>query len=262
MAFRSAAALVLPLSLGLSGIATAGEVKVGYAVSYLGLTIARANLVLKVENGLYSAGLGYKTTGMVKVVSDAKGEAEAKGAVVAGKIMAARYTLKSDEGADSKDVVVESEAGAVTKSSAEPPLKTVDKRVPIRPEQLKATLDPLSGAVFPTVGANPLDPAACARTVPVFDGWTRYDIAFSHKTTRPVKAKGFSGDGLVCAARWIPVAGHRPDTAGVKFMTENKDMEVTLVPTAMGFLVPAQIRIATLGGTILITAERIDGAQD
>lgn len=257
MAFRPAAATLLPLVLAFSGAASAGEARVGYTVTYLGLTIARANLVLKVDNGLYTAGLGYKTSGMVKVVSDAKGEAEARGAVTAGKLVAAQYTLKSDEGEDSKDVLVESAAGAVTKTTAEPPLKSVEKRVPIRPEQLKATLDPLSGALFPQVGGNPLDPQACARTVPVFDGWTRYDIVFSFKKKTAVKAKGFSGDGLVCAARWVPVSGHRPDTAGVKFMTDNKDLEVTLVPTTTGFLVPAQVRVATLTGAILITADRI-----
>jgi hypothetical protein len=251
------AALASCLLVSSVAAGAAAEARVSYTISYVGFQIARANLAVKVEDGLYTAGLGYKTTGMVKVVSDAKGEAVASGAVAGGKVVGASYTLKSDEGADSKDVLVEMTGGVVGKTSAVPPLKAVEKRVPFRPEHLKGTIDPLGGALFPIVAASPLAPENCARTAPVFDGWTRYDIVFSFKKTTPLKLKGYTGDGLVCAARWVPVAGHRPDTPGTKFMGENKGLDVTLVPTATGLLVPVGITVPTLSGTIAITADRV-----
>jgi hypothetical protein len=262
MTLRPLTAAVLAIVLASPAAASASEARLGYTVTYLGFTIAKANLALKVDGGLYTLGLGFRTTGVVKVVSDAKGAVEAKGTVAGGKAVGALYTLKSEEREEAKDVRVESDNGAVRAVAAVPPLKNLETRVPILAEHKRQTTDPLSGALFPIVAAEPLAPENCARTAPVYDGWTRYDIVFSFKKKVPVKLKGYSGDGLVCAARFVPVAGHRPDARGTKFMADNKNLEVTLVPTATGFLVPSQIVIATLTGTIVITADRFAAAAD
>ena len=41
---------------------------------------------------------------------------------------------------------------------------------------------------------------------------------------------GYSGDVLVCAARYNPIAGHRTGRKSTQFMADNKDMEVWLAP--------------------------------
>jgi hypothetical protein len=255
LAVSAAALAAIPLAP--TAAAWGAEARVGYVVAYAGIPIAKANVAVKTEAGLYTVRLGYRTTGVVKVVSSAKGEAEANGAVADGRLVSASYRLKSEEGKDSKDVAVVSEGGAVKSATAVPPLKSLESRVPILPAHLKATIDPLSGLLFPAPAGDPLAPAACDRTVPVYDGWTRYDIVFSYKGTTSLKVKGYKGPGVVCAARWVPVAGHRPTAASTKFLAENKDLDVTLVPSGTGLLLPVAATIVTMSGMITIGAERV-----
>ncbi len=62
-----------------------------------------------------------------------------------------------------------------------------------------------------------------------------------------VKAdKGYAGPALVCSVYFSPVAGHVPDRAAIKYMTELKDMEVWLVPiTGTRVLVPFRFSVPT-----------------
>ena len=78
--------------------------------------------------------------------------------------------------------------------------------------------------------ADPMDPANCNRTLPIFDGATRFDVVLSYGETRSVAKPGYSGPVLVCNARYTPIAGHRPDRPGVKFMEDNREMSVWLAP--------------------------------
>ena len=76
-----------------------------------------------------------------------------------------------------------------------------------------------------------IGPAACNRTLPIFDGGVRFDITLA-----------FTGDPAgqgrrATPARWRSVRratsrspGHRPDRPATKFMTDNKEMEVWLAP--------------------------------
>ena len=68
-------------------------------------------------------------------------------------------------------------------------------------------VDPVSARLMPVVGTgDPTDAANCDRTLPIFDGWTRYDIRLEYKGAKPVKVEGFEGEAVICGARWVPVA--------------------------------------------------------
>ena len=76
-----------------------------------------------------------------------------------------------------------------------------------------------------------------------------------------VKAeKGYAGPALVCAVYFSPVAGHVPDRAAMKYMTELRDMEVWLVPVAgtrvlvpFRFSVPTPLGLGVLQATQFLT---------
>ncbi|MBP0650743.1 hypothetical protein J8J40_27220, partial [Mycobacterium tuberculosis] len=57
-----AASLCVP-TVTAAAAAPASEARLSYSVSYLGFAIAKANLAVKLQDGLYTARLGYKTTG-------------------------------------------------------------------------------------------------------------------------------------------------------------------------------------------------------
>ena len=111
---------------------------------------------------------------------------------------------------------------------------------------------------MPTQGrGEPLDPENCNRTLPVFDGATRFNVVLSYAETRPVQKPGYAGQVLVCTARYQAVAGHRPDRPGVKFMEENREMSVWLAPVeGTRVLIPLRISVLTTVGTNIIEAMR------
>ena len=71
------------------------------------------------------------------------------------------------------------------------------------------------------------------------------------------KANGYNGPVAVCAVRYVPIAGHRPDRPGTKFMAENKSMEIWLAPIELArVLMPYRISVRTMIGTTVIEASQ------
>jgi hypothetical protein len=103
-----------------------------------------------------------------------------------------------------------------------------------------------------------MSPSSCNRTIPVYDGFTRFDVVLNYSGTKQVKAVGYTGPVIVCAARYVPISGHRPNRRVTEFMAENKDMEVWLAPLSTArVLVPYKISVATLVGTTVIEAKEM-----
>ena len=91
----------------------------------------------------------------------------------------------------------------------------------------------------------------------MFDGYTRSDVTMSDVCQRKVTAKGYSGPVAMCAARYVPIAGNRPNRQVRKFMTENKVIEVRLALVgATNVLMPFRISMrATIGAAVAEASE-------
>ena len=54
-------------------------------------------------------------------------------------------------------------------------------RVPVTAAHTRGIIDPVSALLMPTQGrGEPLDPDNCNRTLPVFDGATRFNVVLSY----------------------------------------------------------------------------------
>ena len=111
--------------------------------------------------------------------------------------------------------------------------------------------------VFPVSGRGPINGAkACNRTLPVFDGYTRFNVVLRYAGVRNVRAKGYRGTAFVCKARYQPIAGHRPHRKAIRFMVANRQMEVWLAPLgASRVLAPFKIAVNTMIGVVQIRAQ-------
>jgi hypothetical protein len=235
-----------------------GQVSASYDITIGGIAFAKGNLVVKVEKEAYTARIGYRTAGVGKVVSGAKGEAMSTGSIKGDRPAAATYNLSGT--GEKKDArIVMALAGGVIKSlEQEPPLKVDPDRIPVGPQHRQGVVDPLSAVLMPVKAKDgTLGPTACDRTLPVFDGWTRYDVKLSYKSADTIQKAGYAGPSVTCAARWLPVAGHKPDKESTKFMVDNRDIEVTLVPAAeTSVLIPIRISVMTRTGLLVVDADR------
>ena len=123
----------------------------------------------------------------------------------------------------------------------------------------RGVVDPVSAFMMPGRGRIPMtDPAQCDRTIPVFDGASRFDIVLSYASTRQLDKPGYSGPVLICNARFRAVSGHRAGREAVTFMEQNRDMAVWLAPSdASRTLLPLRVEVRTQIGMSVIEAQSV-----
>jgi hypothetical protein len=270
---RCTAFLSLALAAGLalpSGEATpaqaargrapkAGEtaVTVDYGITLAGVPIGTAQVTGSVQGQRYTMDVSARLTGLVGAITGGYGSGRASGTVTARPVPAA-FALASHSASASITVRMAMARGNVVASDIAPPLVPDPERVTVSETHKRGVIDPVSALMMPAQGHGDLtDPQNCNRIIPVFDGASRFNVVLSYGETRSVQKPGYAGPVLVCKARYQPIAGHRPDRPGVKFMEENTEMSVWLAPVAGArVLLPLRIAVRTQIGLNIIEATR------
>lgn len=250
------------LCLGLWTVSAQAEaLHARYGVSLLGLPLGRAALDGEVAGQTYKIAINARLTGVASLVSSSKGAAVASGAFLRGLIVPSAYANTSANATQTRTVRVAMSGGSVKGVDISPPIDPSPERVPLTDAHTRNIVDPLSAMIMPVPGTEPImGPAACNRTIPVYDGFTRFDVTLTYVAQRQVKVKGYAGPVSVCAVRYTPIAGHR-NRKPVQFMAQNKDIEVWLAPVgANRVLVPFRISMATTIGHLNIEAEEFSAA--
>ncbi|WP_107988901.1 DUF3108 domain-containing protein [Breoghania corrubedonensis] len=230
-----------------------------YDISFSGLTFAKGELSVQLDGNAYEARVGMRTSGLVGVFVPSKSNAESTGRLRGSHVVPTRYAMISKEADLSSKVSMDMGRGDVRDLAVTPQLKNRPDRIPVTRSHRRNVVDPLSAALMPlSSGSNGLSPNACDRRIPIFDGWQRYDVQLSYRRTEDVSGRGYDGPVVVCGARWIPVAGHRPDKRSVKYMAANKHIEIWLAPVANEpLLVPYRISLRTMSGDIVVEARKL-----
>ncbi len=240
--------------------ASAAETQALYDVSFMGFGIAKGSLAIRVDRGSYAAKLHISTSGLARIISSEESYATSKGRV--GKsLVPASYELMS-RGDKVTEVVMGLAGGKIRRLKAIPELAERTDRVPVTPAHKRGVIDPLSAALVPVPASDAK--STCDRTLPIFDGWTRYDIRLTYKSTQTIDVPGYKGDAVVCGARWVPVAGHRQGNKSTAFMEANKDLEAWFVPAAAdeGLMLPYKISVKTMKGLLVVQARQFgDGSK-
>jgi hypothetical protein len=238
--------------------ASAQTLKADYSISLAGLSLGTADLSATLEGQKYSMQVGAKLTGLAGALVGGKGVATATGAVGGEKPSPATFAVSSQSSSEQRTVRMGLQGGTVAAVELNPPLDDRPDRVPIKDSHKRGILDPVSALLMPAAAkGDPTDPANCNRTLPIFDGAARFDVVLSYGETRQVEKPGYKGPVLVCNARYVPVAGHRETRSSIKFMAENRDMNVWLAPVeGSRLLMPLRISVRTTMGTSVIEANR------
>ncbi len=258
--------LVLAAALGAGALSPAearerkvapASIAVDYGIALAGLSIGTARLAGTFENAKYRVDVSATLTGLVGAITGGQGSARSAG-IIAAAPQPNTFSIATRTANSGIAVRMALAHGNVTQSEVTPPLVDMDDRVPVTPANKRGIMDPASALLMPAQASGDLtNPDNCNRTLPVFDGATRFNVVLSYGETRAVEKPGYSGPVLVCNARYQAVAGHRPDRPGVRFMEENRDMSVWLAPVeGTRMLVPMRISVRTTVGTNIIEATR------
>jgi len=244
----------LALSLATAG-ARADILRATYKVSLFGLPIGVANVNATLTPKSYAIDATAKLSGLASLIARARGASTGQGAIVDNHVVPASFATIASNAWMTRTIRMSLAANAVTGVDISPPFEEKPDRVPLTDKDKKGVVDPVGAVVVPAPADGPLvGPASCDRTIPVFDGYTRFDVRLSYVGQRDVSAKGYQGPVAVCAARYVPIAGHRNRPA-TKFMAENKDLEVWLAPIeGARVLVPFRVSARTMIGTTVIEA--------
>ncbi len=248
---------------GPGAAATADALKAHYSISLIGLPIGAAAVTGFVDPSAYRVELSTRLTGLASLLSSSKGAGTATGAIDNGRLAPASYATTSSNSTMTRTLRMAMKEGTVSGVEIMPPFDPTIPRVPVSAADRRDILDPLSAFVMQVPpGGDVVGPAACNRTLPMFDGATRFDLTLSYVGTRSVRAKGYGGPVSVCSVRFKPISGHRTDGAGTQFMADNKDIEVWLAPLGGTRTVfPFRISVMTLIGTTVIEADEFSVDQ-
>jgi len=239
------------------GAEAQGKLEARYTASLAGIPLGTGIWVIDIAPDQYTAVASGRTTGLVKLISDGSGSGGARGLVQGASMVPTSYASSTTTDRHSDEVRMTLRAGTVKDVSAEPPLIPSPERVPVTEAHRKGVTDPMSAMIIPVAGnGEVLTPDVCKRKLAIFDGRQRADLDLVFKRMDRVKAdKGYQGPVVVCTVLYNPVAGHRPERPAIKYLIEQRDMEMWLAPIAgTRVLVPFRFSVPTLFGLGVLQA--------
>lgn len=250
-----AAALLAVAAAGAAVAAGSTTLTAQYTIAISGITIGRVDVESRFTDREYAAAISGSTWGISRFVSDAQAQMAGAGRISGDRILPSSYNLDTSENGFDTRVRMAIRGGAVADVDAWPALMEAADRVPLTSRHRNGILDPI-GAFLVALDSDraPSGDKVCNRTVKVFDGWQRFDIRLSYSGTRAMTG-GYTGEVMVCSARYVPIAGHRPSRESVEYMANNKRLEVWMAPVAgTRVMIPTRILIGTQVGDLIISA--------
>lgn len=252
-----------------NSLATAARITAVYRVELAGFNLGDFKLTTTFRGDDYEMRGEGRFTILEGLVYEWRGVTASTGRVTNEGPAPAMYALNySDGGRKTERLRMTFDDRGVTGVSISPSRRPIPRTVPVTQEQLEGVLDPMSGAFLSARSENPNgDLKVCNQTVPVFDGRQRFDLVITPKRAVNVRRStpgGYAGPAVICAVKFIPIAGYQPDNPGIRLMSQTNEIEVWLIPVRnTKMYVPYRIVLPTpIGyGSALVTSIQVAGAR-
>ncbi len=240
--------------------ASAETLRAHYSISLVGLRIGDlyADGDLRPDN--YRMDVRAHLSGLATLVSNVKMALASSGVLKKGNLAPNAYATSAVNSTETRTLRMALKAGTVKAVEISPPPEFHGERVPVTEANKRNILDPTSALIMPVPAKDALvGPAACDRTLPIYDGYARFDIALHYVGQRDVSVAGYSGPVSVCSARYNPISGHLVNSRATAFMAENEGIEVWLAPIEQAHVVvPLRVAMPTMTGELEIEASEFE----
>ena len=270
MMFRSRAAQTTILATGsaLAFMAAAvgdhaqaqGNLDASYTISFARIPVGEITATVVFGDSEYAISARARAGGVMKVISvDGEGSFTTRGIIKDGHPVPTNFTSKIVSNTETSDVTMVLDEGSVRELAATPPPS--QDRVSVTAANRRSIVDPLTAVLFSTAAAGEtLSQDACRRTLPIFDGHQRYDLKLAFKRMDKVTAEnGYAGPVVVCSVSYEPIAGHRASIPLVKYLSEDREMEMALAPIAgTRLLAPFRLSVVSMLANLTIEANRFE----
>jgi hypothetical protein len=229
-----------------------------YVASLGALPIGTGVWIINVEDDHYTMTATGKAAGFLRMFGSGDGAAAVRGAIAGGHVVPSGYAISIHTRHHTDEVKMTFAGGSVREMSLVPPVTPNPRRVPITEAHKHGVIDPISAGLLPA-GPDGVGPQACRRSAAVFDGRMRFDLSLSFKRVEHVHAEhgGYDGPAVLCGVSFTPVAGHERDKFAIRYLHENRNMEVAFAPIAgTHFLAMYRIAVPTLLGPAILQATK------
>ncbi|WP_442895002.1 DUF3108 domain-containing protein [Bradyrhizobium sp. AZCC 1578] len=234
-----------------------GRLDAHYEATLAGIPVGKGSWTIEIGDDVFSASAQGGTAGLLKAFSGGTGSGASQGRIVNGALVANAYTATTTTQKKSETIRISLANGGVKDFSIDPAPPVDPGRIPVTDAHRKSVLDPMTGSLLRVPGnGEVLAPDSCRTGAGIFDGRMRYDLKLDYKRMETVKAeKGYHGPALVCAIYFNPVAGYIPDRPVIKYLANERRIEITFVPIAgTRVLVPFRMTIPTPFGLAMLEA--------
>src|SRR5262249_13914120 len=235
-----------------------GNLDASYTISFARIRVGDIAATVVFGDNEYAISARGRAGGVMKVLVDGEASFTTRGTVKDGHPVPTTFTSKIISNAEISDVTMVLDAGGVKILAAGPP--SGGERLPVDEANRQGIVDPLTAFFSAVAAGEGLSPEACRQTLPIFDGHHRYDHKLRFKRMDEVSAeKGYAGRVVVCSVAYEPIAGHRPSTPLVKYLSEGREMEVALAPVAgTRLLAPFRVSVVIMIAILVIEANRFE----
>jgi hypothetical protein len=232
-----------------------------YSVSMTGIPVGKSAWTINIGTDAYSISANGGAAGILSILMTGEGVVETSGKVHNDRLVPTSFRSNVVEEGDKIDLRMTLNDGVATTIEVEGPPPGPD-RVPVTEGDRRGVVDPLTALLIPNVGAAEAPaPASCNRTLAIFDGRRRYDLLLSFNRVDHLADKEYEGAVLMCNLILRPIAGHRVNSAIMKYIAGRRDMEIGFAPiTGTRLLAPLRLSFSTLLGTMAIRATQFESS--
>ncbi|HEX2215523.1 MAG TPA: DUF3108 domain-containing protein [Xanthobacteraceae bacterium] len=233
------------------------KLEASYRATLAGLPIGGGSWVVDIDDDQYSMTVNAQANGLLRVFAGGDGTGAIRGTINGSRVTPTSYAFSIRTKDKLDEVRMALAAGSVKRLSVEPPVRPNPKRIPLTEAHKRGVVDPVSAGLVVRLG-DTLGPESCRRTVHVFDGRHRFDLALSFKRMERVKAEqGYEGPALVCAVRYHPIGGYHEERFANQYLAKSRDIEIWYAPIAgTRFLAAYRIALPTAIGQAVLQATR------
>jgi hypothetical protein len=232
MSFRSAfAALSCAAAaiFGTAGIASA-DVKFNseYVITVRGVTVAKASFNGTVAGDRYDVQGKLASSGIGRVLGKTEATARSTGSFSQPTPTPESFVLSFVQDGRASQTQLAFQNGNAVSTSFQPDWKAGADTIPVQPHDLQSVADPIAA----TIVARGTPEQICGRTLRVYEGGTRIDVALRLAGVGFVE--GVGNNAVTCRGDFIPVAGMSADNGTYNYMRQKADMQFVYLPAGGG----------------------------
>lgn len=221
-----------------------------YVVSIGGINVSNIDIRLGLESSGYQLDVVADVAGLAQVVAQGSGAVNSGGTITSTGLQSSRFFLETRTANERFALQTAYSGGNASVGDVTPPLVENPDRIPVNSSHRSGVNDPLAAFIL---RGQALDANLCNRTLRIYTGIERFDMpmTFVETTTATSTRTAYQGPVVLCAMRYVPIAGHFETSEITAYLRDSNRMLVWYMPlNDSGFFIPYRVLMGSSFGDI------------